>query len=232
MKYKYYFTPSKLNQKLRKIHSNNNFSKEILYKQTNHNIINVNNIKSIPSLTHKFCYLKNKTKILKDSLNKIPLLSINQEYNNDIFPLHKFKRTKNISNINSYNSPTTQYTTPKQNIIKNKYLPYKHKRNNTEISLSINNFGNQNHKFDCYCRNNNLNTHHFTIEDCKKKYEEKIIKLNEKLSNKNKIIHNMQNLIDETLMKLKETNKKNEMLQNKLNRLNAKIEFNKIYSKN
>ena len=42
----------------------------------------------------------------------------------------------------------------------------------------------------------------------------------------------MQNLIDETLMKLKETNKKNEMLQNKLNRLNAKIEFNKIYSKN
>ena len=224
MKYKYYFTPSKLNQKLRKIHTNNNFSKDIL--QTN---LNINNIKSIPSLTHKFCYLKNKTKILKDSLNKIPLISINQEYNNNIFPSYKYKTTKNMSNINSYNSPTTQYTTPKSNIIKNKYLPYKHKRNNTEISLNKN-LGNNNHIFTYYSRNNNLNTHHFTIEECKKKYEEKIMKLNEKLSNKNKIIHNMQNLVDEALMKLKETNKKNEMLQNKLNRINAKIEFDKIYS--
>ena len=233
MKYKFYFTPSKLNQKLRKINSsNNNCHKELLYRNSN---ININNIKSIPSLTNKFCYLKNKTKLLKDSLNKIPLIPINQENFNDNFSSHNFKTTKNMSIITSYNSPT-QNTSQKPkyqiNVNKSKYLPYRHKRNNTEIYFNKNNLNKINHKLTYYSRNNNLNTILFFIEDCKRKYEEKIIKLNEKISNKNKIIDNMQILVDEALTRLNKSNKKNEILQNKLNILNAKIAFEKINSKN
>ena len=222
MKYKFYSSPYKLNEKLKNIKYRNALTKSL-------NIRNNNNIiQSIPLLTHHFCYLKNNIDILKYYANKIPLLEDNAE----TFVDHSLNLIKspNKTISTNYNYLSTEKSTPKQIIyrktknILNKNIslypnkkpclkfPKRHIRTISSFSSSNeNHIGKHIKNFSDLTYKHNKNN--------ERKYEEKIKVLHKKMESKDIIIGKMQNIIDDTLDQLNKVNKENSSLKKKLNRI-------------
>ena len=143
MKNQYFSSPYKLNLKLRNIEMHNRSLSKNLDIQYYNNIA-----ESIPLLIDKFCYLKNKVRMYRDSFSKIPLLKINDETSNNYNPLLSFKSPNKINN-DRYINNATDFTTPK---IK-KYIPFiNNKKNNHEKYNFVSN--NKNKNFKKHHRNN------------------------------------------------------------------------------
>ena len=284
-------TPYNLNTKLHSLNKYsllNNADINILYK-------NLNN--SIPELTNQFTFLKNRTKALNRSLNKIPVI-----YNN----LTTNPKTNIIINTNSktttystytrdiktspnlltpnyfFSNYSTSYMFPKpvlkpyieknnsrpysnlldNNRFKNKFInnikkndnqmkfnhnyisgnsrennPIKkfalrnNNKNNSVINMIRDNYRHNKMKNYGIGLKNNINTNKSenknksVLNKIKNPYKTEINKLNKKIDEKDKIIHKMQGIIDDTFYKLNKKNEENSLLQSEILELKSRSNF-------
>lgn len=284
-------TPYNLNTKLHSLNKYsllNNADINILYK-------NLNN--SIPELTNQFTFLKNRTKALNRSLNKIPViynnLTTNPKTNIIINTNPKtttystytrdIKTSPNLLTPNYFFSNySTSYMFPKPvlkpYIEKNNSRPYSNllennrfknkfinniKKNDNQIKFNHNYISgnsrennpikkfalrnnNKNNSVinmirDNYRQNkmknygiglkNNINTNKSenknksVLNKIKNPYKTEINKLNKKIDEKDKIIHKMQGIIDDTFYKLNKKNEENSLLQSEILELKSRSNF-------
>ena len=284
-------TPYNLNTKLHSLNKYsllNNADINILYK-------NLNN--SIPELTNQFTFLKNRTKALNRSLNKIPViynnLTTNPKTNIIINTNPKtttystytrdIKTSPNLLTPNYFFSNySTSYMFPKpilkpyieknnsrpysnlldNNRFKNKFInnikkndnqmkfnhnyisgnsrennPIKkfalrnNNKNNSVINMIRDNYRQNKMKNYGIGLKNNINTNKSenknksVLNKIKNPYKTEINKLNKKIDEKDKIIHKMQGIIDDTFYKLNKKNEENSLLQSEILELKSRSNF-------
>ena len=284
-------TPYNLNTKLHSLNKYsllNNADINILYK-------NLNN--SIPELTNQFTFLKNRTKALNRSLNKIPViynnLTTNPKTNIIINTNPKtttystytrdIKTSPNLLTPNYFFSNySTSYMFPKpilkpyieknnsrpysnlldNNRFKNKFInnikkndnqmkfnhnyisgnsrennPIKkfalrnNNKNNSVINMIRDNYRQNKMKNYGIGFKNNINTNKSenknksVLNKIKNPYKTEINKLNKKIDEKDKIIHKMQGIIDDTFYKLNKKNEENSLLQSEILELKSRSNF-------
>ena len=175
----YCSTPYKLNIKLKKLNRNRNLTKSADINRLYNNLS-----QSIPLITNKFCYLKNKTSALNRTSTKIPLIN-----NNNMSYIYTNRTNFNSISRSDITSPTKSnycneyfYTSPKPvlkqyNKINSNNINYKYEsrykdKNNNNFKIYNNNPIKSNHYRYRSCidmnNNNNFNkTYNYNInEDC------------------------------------------------------------------
>ena len=263
-----------------------NLKLKCLYPASKSNDINKlykNLSDSIPEITNQFCCLKNRTKALNKSLNKIPIIYNNTfttNRSNSYYFSKNINTSPNISDsyyncsyispkpvLKPYQNDNIKYQNQYQyhnNLLNNKYnikykcghcgnknfknikfnlnydsyndkpIRYYNKLNNRNYS-AINMVRND-HKYGRYHNLdnydfNNKNNNYFNksnyINDLNKyQYDQTFQKLNKEICKKDKIIHQMQDVIDDTVDKLNKKNHENSKLQSELLELKAKSNYN------
>ena len=101
-------------------------------------------------------------------------------------------------------------------MIRNNYKDNKyHNLNSYDLNNNNDNYSNLNYNFN-YNKANEKN---------KNEYEEKFQKLNNEINEKDKIIHHMQGVLDDTMDELNKKNHENSILQSEILELKAKSNY-------
>jgi hypothetical protein len=175
-------------------------------------------IKSYPyqnSNINKFNNINYKNKILNYNYdNKYKYANSNLNDNNQI-KLHFNYDTYTDNPIKNYNKlKNRNYSAI--NMIRNNYKDNKyHNLNSYDLNNNNDNYSNLNYNFN-YNKANEKN---------KNEYEEKFQKLNNEINEKDKIIHHMQGVLDDTMDELNKKNHENSILQSEILELKAKSNY-------
>ena len=145
-------------------------------------------------------------------------INLHYKFNSDIYnPLIKYKLNYNKNNNN--NKKNSVITKLKKNTHKNNY----NNKNYSAINMLRDNY--KYHKIKNYSINNGDNNIKNNSEINNDSFKKQRQKLNEKIDEKDKIIFNMQGIINETFYKLNQKDKENSLLKSEIFELKSKNNY-------